>query len=269
MSDSIVRKVGADGEIWTLTIDRPEVRNAMDVEAMIELNELSRAFEEDPRARVLIITGRGDKAFCAGADLRVTPGDGPAFLRSWLRDPRSDAGSYARLLSIDLVVPTKPTIAAINGFAVGGGFELALACDLRIIDETAKVGLPEVLRGSIPAAGAIHRLVRIAGYATAADLALTGRLVAASEAMSLGLANEIAPPGTAVAAAEALASHLCAGAPIAVGAIKRLLSASTELDRTRYLDFEQLMWGHVANTRDRAEGREAFREGRAPDFTGE
>jgi enoyl-CoA hydratase/carnithine racemase len=188
-----VRKVGADGEIWTLTIDRPEVRNAMDVEAMIELNELSRAFEEDPRARVLIITGRGDKAFCAGADLRVTPGDGPAFLRSWLRDPRSDAGSYARLLSIDLVVPTKPTIAAINGFAVGGGFELALACDLRIIDETAKVGLPEVLRGSIPAAGAIHRLVRIAGYATAADLALTGRLVAASEAMSLGLANEIAP----------------------------------------------------------------------------
>lgn len=270
MSERVIVSSELGGKVWIVTLNAPEVRNALDSPAIMALREASVAFERDVAARILIITGQGVEAFCSGADLRGTSGPGAEFLSSWYEpDDRAAArGMYVRSLLLDRIVQTKPVIAAVNGYAVGGGLEIALTCDFRIFSDSAQIGLPEVRRGSSPAAGAIQGLVRIAGPTVAAYLALTGRLMTAAEALSHGIATAVVSDGGALLSAKELAVELLDNAPISVASIKRLIAVSSELSRERYLEYEQMIWGHIANTHDRLEGRKAFNEKRPARYEG-
>jgi enoyl-CoA hydratase/carnithine racemase len=179
------------GAAAVLTIDRPERRNAIDPATADQLRDGYDRFEADDEARVLILTGAGDQAFCAGADLKSVAAamDDEGIAKEWLK-PRPDGP-----LGFSRLTPSKPTIAAISGYALAGGFELALWCDLRIGTETAKLGFPE-RRGGVPLIdGGTQRLPRIVGTGRALDLILSGRIVDADEALAMGLLTEIVPPG--------------------------------------------------------------------------
>src|SRR4051794_21950158 len=194
------------GAASVITIDRPERRNAVDPDTADQLLEAYRSFESDDDARVMILTGAGDEAFCAGADLKsvVAATEDQEIAEQWLK-PRPDGP-----LGFTRITPSKPTIAAISGWALAGGFELALWCDLRIGTETAKLGFPERRWGVPLIDGGTQRLPRIAGMGRGLDLILTGRIIEAEEALGMGLLTEVVAPGRhldrALEMAEGLAS---------------------------------------------------------------
>jgi len=221
-----------------------------------------RALSADPTVRVVILTGAGDKAFCAGADLKERKGMTDDDVRAMLGYYRESFGVIDRC--------AKPVVAALNGVALGGGFELALACDLRVAAATALVGLPETTLAIIPGAGGTQRLPRLVGTGKAKELILLGRRIAAPEALALGLVTAVADVGErAVDAAKKLTAHLVTGAPIALAAAMEAVDEGADLDFEAGLDLEARCYEKTLQSTDRREALAAFAEKRKPVYRGE
>ncbi|MCA9536914.1 MAG: enoyl-CoA hydratase/isomerase family protein [Myxococcales bacterium] len=248
------------GHVERWTIDREEARNAFDRGTMESLGELARAADTDPEVRAVVITGAGTKAFCAGADLKERKGLTHDETRALLDLYRVTAGRIDRL--------SKPVIAAINGVALGGGLELALACDLRVADAHASVGLTEVSLGIIPGAGGTQRLTRVVGAAKAKELILFAQRVTAHEAASLGIVHRVAGDEGAVALAMQLATQLAQSAPIALGAALAAIDGAADGTLDDGLDLERRCYERALLSADRDEALRAFAEKRPPRFLG-
>jgi enoyl-CoA hydratase len=244
--------------VATLTVSRPEVRNALDGETVAEFH---RALEEvrAARATVLIVTGKGDKAFVSGADI------------SAIRDRRRDdalASINSRLMTA-VEAHEAVSIAAVNGYALGGGCELALACDLRIAADNAVFGLPEPSLGIIPGAGGTQRLPRIVGLGRAKEMILTGARWDARKALETGLVSRVVPLAELMTAARAMAESVLALGPLAVRLAKAALNASSQMPLGAGLVFESTAQAITFESGDKLEGTSAFLEKRRPRFTGE
>jgi enoyl-CoA hydratase/carnithine racemase len=245
------------GHIALITLNRPEAHNAMSPDLFRQLHDACEDFAQDPELWVGVITGAGEKAFCAGADVKTwLPFVKECRDRPWLMPTTPMRG-----MELD-----KPLIAAINGVALGGGLELALACDLRIASDKARFAFPEAKLGILPRLGGTVRLPRLVGSAWAAEMMFTGKLVDAQRALSMGLVNRVVPPGQVMEAALELAGEICQCAPLAVQAIKK------SMRRTEGMSWEEALWCESAlglplfDTEDYQEGRRAFAEKRPPVF---
>ena len=257
-------------QVATLTIDRPARRNALAPATMVELRDALIRFDTDTDARVAVLTGSGDKAFCAGADIHETVPAEQSFIQGFFdRTADSSHPLYIRNIALTKLALSKPIIAAVNGIAVGGGMELALNCDLCIASSTARFGLTEVRIGSIPAVAGIQRLMRSLPRAVAMYLLLTGEIVDAEYALRWGLVSEVVEPSQLMTRAYELAKAIAANAPLAVKAAKLLADKSAELPLGEAARLEELLWGHLYASKDRIEGRLAFAEKRQPVFRGE
>lgn len=243
-----------------VTINRPKMMNALSAETIEELQTLFSQLENDAEIMGVVITGAG-RAFCAGADLSsgVGPGGNPYVQtrRFVLR---------AQSLMNRIAAFPHPVIAAVNGFALGGGCELALACDLRIASEEAVFGLPETTLGVIPCFGGTQRLPRLIGTALAKDMIYTGRKVKAEEAKSLGIVNEVVPSDELLAAAEAKMRRIVANAPLALQMAKAAIDQGIEMPLHLALELEADMTALLSTTEDATEGGQAFHEKRKPNF---
>jgi enoyl-CoA hydratase len=250
--------LAVEGRVAVLTVDRPEARNALDTETVAgfhqELDEI-----RSRRASVLIVTGGGDKAFVSGADI--------GSIRVRRRDDAL-ASINSRLMSA-VESHEAVSIAAVNGYALGGGCELALACDLRIAAERAVFGLPEPGLGIIPGAGGTQRLPRVVGLGRAKEMILTGVRWDARTALAYGLVSEVVPAEHLMAAARAMAERVLALGPLAVRLAKSALNASAQMPLQAGLLFESTAQAITFESRDKAEGTTAFLEKRKPRFTGE
>lgn len=240
------------------TIDRPEVLNAIDRRTIEELVAALERLDADPACRCVVITGAGERAFAAGADIAEMIGFTGDSMRA--DDPFA---AWDRIGSI-----ATPLVAAVRGYALGGGCELALACDLVVAADDATFGQPEVRVGIIPGAGATQRLARAVGKARAMELVLTGRRVPATEAAAMGLVSRLVPPGETLAAALALAGEVAAGPPLAVAAALRAIDAAFALPLAEGLAAERALFIDLFDTEDRAEGMRAFTEKRPPTWRG-
>ena len=251
-------RLEVEGRLATVTVDRPEVRNALDTETVAELH---RALDDvrDARATVLIVTGAGDKAFVSGADIKA--------IQARRRDDAL-ASINSRLMSA-LEAHEAVSIAAVNGYALGGGCELALACDLRIAAETAVFGLPEPTLGIIPGAGGTQRLPRIVGLGRAKEMILTGARWDARQALAAGLVSQVVPPGELLSAARALADRVLSLGPLAVRLAKAALNLSAQAPLSAGLVYESTAQAITFDSRDKAEGTAAFLEKRRPEFKGD
>jgi enoyl-CoA hydratase/carnithine racemase len=250
-----------EGGVASVTLNRPEKRNAIDDATRDALADAFASFDADSAIRVVILTGAGS-AFCAGVDL-TTPGNvvaGSTIAASPIPTrPR---------LTAPLDAFGKPVIAALNGVAVGGGLEMALACDIRIAAVGAKFGLTEARIGSLPGSGGTQRLVGAVGRAFAAQMLFTGELVTAEQALAAGLISEVHPPEALIERAQALAKAIAENAPLSLLAIKKALRAATDLPLAAGFELERSLYGLLTMTEDREEGRKAFREKRKPNFQG-
>ncbi|MDI2098711.1 enoyl-CoA hydratase/isomerase family protein [Ruicaihuangia caeni] len=247
-----------DAGILLVTINRPAARNALDQLAQRELRELLRTASDDDEVRGLVITGAGDAAFVSGADIGE--------LRD--RDLLSGLRGDAQQLFSEVQAFEKPTVAAINGHALGGGCELALACDLRIAVEHAKIGLPEVGLGIIPGAGGTQRLARHIGVGRAVDMILTGRLLSADEARDAGLVSDVVPRDRLLARSTEIMRGILSKAPLAVRLAKLVTRSALDVDERTGLMIERLAQALLYTTDDKREGTTAFMERRKPGFSG-
>lgn len=234
--------------------------NALDVGTLTDLRDRLREHEQDPETRVVVLTGAGDRAFVAGADIKYMSGLDADEAREW-----GDLGHEAGRL---LETMPKPTIAAVNGFALGGGCELALACDFRYAASTAKLGQPEVNLGIIPGWGGTQRLSRAVGIGIAKELVLTGRMVEADEALRIGLVNAVFDPGELMAKTLGSARALAAKGPLALAAAKAALNRSLAGDHAGNLEREAADFAELFSSEDAKEGMTAFGEKREPQFKG-
>ncbi len=243
-----------------ITINRPNVLNALNRKTMEELNDAAGEAIADSEVRVVILTGAGEKAFVAGADINELAEQTPVTGR--------DYGLFGQSVLNKIENAPKPFIAAINGFAFGGGCELAMACHIRIASEKAKLGQPEVKLGLMPGYGGTQRLARLVGEGRAMQLNLTGEPISAEEAFRIGLVNEVVPPGDLMQEAEALANKIKANAPLAVRFAMEAIHHGLQgtLDEGLYL--EATLFSLCATTEDMKEGTKAFLEKRAPQFKG-
>ena len=244
-----------------LLIDREARRNALSRETLLAFGRLGRECVADPAVRAIVITGAGDKAFCAGADLKERQGMTPDDVRVQVGLYRSELGVLDR--------SPKPVIAAINGVAFGGGLELALVCDLRVAAPSAEIALPETTLGIIPGAGGTQRLPRIVGEARAKEMILLGRRLSAHEALAWGLVNRVSPEGANVLD-DVLAwiEPIANGAPIAQSAALRAIDASYDTSLELGLELERVFYDETLRSEDRVEALRAFAEKRRPAFTG-
>jgi enoyl-CoA hydratase len=249
-----------DGAIATLTINRPERRNAADNATVDEIDRALALVEDDDDLRVLIVTGAGDKAFVAGADLNELKERDTVTGRTHTRRRQE---VLTRLESLEI-----PSIAAINGWAMGFGLELAMACTLRLAAETAKLGQPEVKLGIIPGAGATQRLPRLVGMARAMELILTGDPIGAEEALGMGLVNKVVPLDGLRGEARKLADTLAARPKLAVQYAKEAVLRASEGSLAEGLAHESYLHALACGTFDKNEGVTAFLEKRDPKFEG-
>lgn len=259
-----------EDRVWTIRINRPERMNALNPAAIELLRTEIVRFRDDASAFVCILTGTGDRAFCTGADLQDTLPPDTSFAQA-LFAPEVDCvanGNYVRALDLSRLVVNKPVIAAVNGYAMGGGCEIALASDICIASDSAIFSLPEVRIGSIPAVGGIQHLVRSIGKSSAMSMILTGGRIPADEAARMGIVSEVIPQSRLMERAHELAREIASNAPLAVRAALMLANEGRDLPLSTALLLEQLAWGVLRDTEDRVEGRKAFAEKRAPRFTG-
>jgi len=246
--------------IWT--IDRPDRMNALSRATVRELGRLAREADADRDLRAVILTGAGERVFCAGADLKERRSMNEEDVRDFLSLYRVSFGAIDRL--------GKPVLAAINGDAFGGGLELALACDLRVVARTAKIGLTETSLAIIPGAGGTQRLPRVVGAARAKEMILLARRLDAEEALRIGLVSRVAGEGeTAVGIAMEIALELAAGAPIALAAALEAVDAASELPLEAGLSVERACYERTLASKDRLEALAAFAEKRKPTYRGE
>jgi len=249
-----------EGKIAVFTINRPEALNALSPDLMASFSELLVDFRDDKDLWVGIITGAGEKAFCAGLDLRSAP-PGTAL------DPSKD-GKPVPTLARGLQI-WKPLIAAVNGYAFGGGFEIALACDIRLAAENAQFGLTEVTLGLIPGWGGTQRLPRIIPFGKAAELMLMGKRINAQEALNLNLVSKVVPQKELIATAKEWANQICTCAPLAVRAAKEAMTRGRDMTLAEGLALEAELASKVMKTADFAEGRQAFIDKRKASFKAE
>ena len=249
-----------DGPVTVITINRPPVLNALNTPTLDELRRAILELKHDASVRVVIITGAGEKSFVAGADINELAVQRPAQGKE-----HALRGQHV----FDLIENMgKPVIAAINGYALGGGCELALACTLRIAADTARLGQPEINLGILPGYGGTQRLPRLVGKGVALDLLLTGRQITAAEALQAGLVNRVVPAAELLTTAKALASELAAQAPVAVQYIIEAVNKGLEVSFDKGQFLEATLFGLVASTDDMREGTQAFLEKRKADFKG-
>jgi enoyl-CoA hydratase len=249
-----------DGGVAILTINRPKVLNALNSQTLDELRRAILDLKRDDAVRAVILTGAGEKSFIAGADINELATQTPV-------SGREHAMTGQHIL--DLIEHLgKPVIAAINGFALGGGCELAMACTIRIAADTAKLGQPEINLGLIPGYAGTQRLTRIVGRGRALELLLTGDQVTAQEAHRLGLVNRVVPAADLMTEAKKLAAALAAKAPVAIRYILEAVHKGVEMPFAQAQVFEATLFGLVASTEDMREGTKAFLEKRKPEFKG-
>jgi len=249
-----------DGAVALITINRPHVLNALNTSTVDEIGCLILDLTKDDSVRAIVLTGAGDKAFVAGADINELAVQVPTTGR---------AHALAGQRVLDLIENMgKPVIAAINGYALGGGCELAMACTLRIAADTAKLGQPEITLGILPGYAGTQRLPRLVGKARAMELILTGAVISASEAERIGLVNRVVPASTLMAEAKKLAGDLAKQAPLAVRYIIDAINHGLEMPFVEGCRFEASLFGLVASTDDMREGTRAFLEKRKPEFKG-
>src|SRR5713101_1846962 len=243
-----------------ITFNRPKVLNALNRKTVEELRDALVDTRDDSFVRVLILTGAGEKSFVAGADIgelaQRTPVDG------------KDFSLFGQSVFHLLETLGKPSICAINGFALGGGCELALSCTIRLASKTAKLGQPEVKLGIIPGYGGSQRLARLCGKGAAHELCLTGEMITAEEALRIGLVNHIYEPAELLPAAEALAKKIIANAPLAVKYTMEAIERGVEMPQEEGLFLEATLFGLSCATEDMREGTKAFLEKRTPQFRG-
>ena len=249
-----------DGGVAVVTINRPKVLNALNGATLDELRRVLLAIRRDEAVRCVVITGAGEKSFIAGADINELAVQTPVSGRDHAR-----TGQHV----LDLIENLgKPVIAAINGFALGGGCELAMACTIRIAADTARLGQPEINLGIIPGYAGTQRLARLIGRGRALDMLLTGEHVNAAEAFRLGLVNRVVPAGQLMDDARKLAASLAAKAPIAMRFIIDAVNKGLDMPLAEAQNYEATLFGLVASTEDMREGTKAFLEKRKAEFRG-
>ena len=244
--------------VGTITVNRPEVRNALNKEAWQELGEAFAVLDRDDDIRVILLTGAGDKAFIAGADLTV------------LKTRSSVETFYGKTPQIvtGIEMVSKPTIAVINGFCLGGGLEVAMACDIRIASEDAKLGQTELNVGILPGGGGTQRLARHVGLGKAKELIFTGKIISAQEAEKIGLVNCVVPKSELLMKTLDMAQDIAAKSPIVTKIAKLVINRGIESDLASGLQIELMAQGLVFSTEDHLEGINAFLEKREAKFTG-
>jgi enoyl-CoA hydratase/carnithine racemase len=247
--------------IMVITLNRPNAANALSVKVLEKLKNVIESCKFDPSIRCLVITGAGEKAFCAGADLKERAGMDPQMVRKTV--------SLIRECINNLETLPQPVIAAVNGAAFGGGTELALACDIRVASEKAKFGLTETSLGIIPGAGGTQRLPRLVGKGRAKELIFTARRIDAEEAKEIGLVEFVESPESLLDKALEIAGQIVQNAPIAVRQAKFAIEKGFDVDITTGLAIEQNAYEVTIPTKDRLEGLQAFKEKRKPVYKGE
>jgi len=248
------------GPVAVVTINRPQVLNALDDTTLRELTDAFIALMKDAAVRCVILTGAGEKAFVAGADIAAMAGFGA--------DEGRALSELGHRLGAVMEGARAPIIAAVNGFALGGGLEFALACDFALASSNARMGLPEVGLGVIPGFGGTQRLARRIGPGRARELVYTGNVIGAEEALRLGLVNAVTEPAGLMPAARALAEKIASRAPLAVAAAKRALREGADLPLGQALALEAQLFGALFATADQKEGMRAFLEKRPAKFEG-
>ncbi|MFF8096907.1 enoyl-CoA hydratase/isomerase family protein [Streptomyces sp. NPDC016675] len=258
------------GRTLIVRLNRPEALNALDVDAMRDLNQTLRDFRDDPELDVGIITGTGDRAFCTGADLKKTLPPQSSFAQAYFApyEQSIEEGLYVRAITLSELNIGKPLIAAVNGHALGGGAEIALDCDLRIASENATFGLPEARWASVPAVGGVSKLLRAVPRAVAMKMILTGDRIGAQEAHRVGLVSDLVPADELLDTALKLAERITSNGPLAIKSLKALAERTQDMPLSQSVALEQLLWGVLRDTDDRVEGRTAFAERRPPEYHG-
>jgi enoyl-CoA hydratase len=251
-----------NSSIATITINREKVRNALNAATIAEIGAALDEVERDDGLRVAIVTGAGDKAFAAGADineLRALPSANAARLLA-------ERGHRTGLAIAQM---SKIVIAAVNGFALGGGCELAMSCDIRLASSSARFGQPEINLGIIPGWGGTQRLTRLAGHGMSMLLNLTGDMIGADEALRIGLIQRVYPDGELLDAARALARQIAGKAPLAIAAIKQAINRGQDMPLADACMYEAALFGAIAHSDDAKEGTGAFLEKRTPTWSGQ
>jgi enoyl-CoA hydratase len=246
--------------IGFITFNRPKVLNALNRKTMEELRDILTAAREDDEVRVLILTGAGEKSFVAGADIGELAVQTPV--------SGKETAAFGQGVLHQLETLGKPSIAAINGFALGGGCEVALACSMRLASKTAKLGQPEVKLGIMTGYGGSQRMTRLCGKGAAYELCLTGEMIPADEALRIGLVNHVYEPAELLSAAEDLAKKIIANAPLAVKFTMEAIERGTEMPLAEGQYLETTLFGLLAATEDMREGTRAFLEKRPAQFRG-
>ncbi len=253
--------VTVKNKIATVVLNRPEAMNSIDPQMRGEMYALWDRIRSDDEIDVVIITGAGEKAFCTGSDLKNTMPPKESYAELLLK--HNNPGNMLHRFEAD-----KPIICAVNGYAVGGGMELALACDICIASDNAKFGLTEARIGSLPGSGGVQRLPRTVSKSNAMLMLLTGDTVSAAEAFRMGIVSKVVPLAELMPAALAIAERIAANAPLAVRALKRLVAQGMDMPLMHALDLDKYMFGLLRDTEDRIEGRIAFKEKRKPKYRG-
>ncbi len=260
MTDEILLVEEKD-QVLTLTLNRPEVMNSFNFALLRALRDQVEALRFRRDVRVIIVTGAGEKAFCSGADLKERRTLSPEQVKEYIFTIRNLFTTIEQL--------NKPVIAAVNGVALGGGTELALASDIRIVSKTASMGLTETRLAIIPGAGGTQRLPRLVGRGKAKELMFTGRRVGAEEALAIGLANQICEPAELLDECRKMAAMICETGPIAIEQVKYAINHGIETDLATGLAIESSAYWVTIPTEDRLEGLAAFREKRKPVYKGQ
>ena len=250
-----------DGAVATITINREKVRNALNQATMAEILAALRAVEADDRLRVAIVTGAGDRAFAAGADINELSVLPNAEAGRQLAERSHAVGLYIAGMS-------KVVIAAVNGFALGGGCELAMSCDIRLAADSAKFGQPEINLGIMPGWGGTQRLTRLTTPGMSKLLNLSGEMIDAGEAQRIGLVERVYPAAELIGAARALAALIAGKAPLAIAAIKQAVNRGMDMGLAEACMYEAALFGSLAQTEDAREGTSAFLEKRAASWKG-
>jgi enoyl-CoA hydratase len=250
--------VEKSNQLAYIIINLPEQRNPLSLKTLGEMKDALESLKNDNETNCIIFTGQGDKSFAAGADISQLKNRGPLDVFT----PGGMQEIYDYIEAYD-----KPTIAMINGFALGGGCELAMACDIRIASSSAKFGLPELNLGIIPSAGGTQRMARLIGKGKAIDLILTGRIITAEEAEKIGLVSETVPQDQLKEAVERTAAQILSKGPLAVKLAKMVIHAGFDADMKTGLMIEKFAQAVLFSTEDKNEGTSAFLEKRIPEFT--
>lgn len=248
-----------ENHVAIITFNRPKAMNSLDPDSVIRLAEIWKEVRNDPEIRVSVLTGAGEKSFSTGTDMKKTPPPEECMAAIYLRDGQP---------IIPHMKMWKPIIAAINGFAIGGGLEMALACDLRIASSNAKFGLTEVKVASLAGLNGTQCLPRAIPQAVAMKMLLTGEMIDAEEALRVGLVSDVVEPGELMGLAKKYAERIASNAPLSVKAAKQAVVMGMDMPLEHGLAFSHLLWGILRDTEDRKEGFQAFSEKRAPEYKG-